>query len=66
MAGDDPMADPETDELDDLHDEDPEGVLDDLAGPEISIAFSPRQILGGFVLLAALILLLRRRRRQDG
>lgn len=30
--------------------------------PEVGLAFTPRQILGGFVLLAALILLLRRRR----
>jgi MYXO-CTERM domain-containing protein len=38
-------------------------------GPErsaaLEIAFTPRQILGGFVLLAALLLLLRRRRRSD-
>jgi hypothetical protein len=31
--------------------------------PEIAVAFGPRQILGGFALVAALILLLLRRRR---
>jgi len=31
--------------------------------PELEIAFTPRQILGGFALLAALILMLVRRRR---
>jgi hypothetical protein len=30
----------------------------------IDVAFTPRQILGGFALLAALILLLRRRNRR--
>ena len=30
---------------------------------ELDVAFTPRQILGGFALLAALILLLVRRRR---
>jgi len=37
-------------------------------GPgELTVALSPRQIVGGFALLAALILLLRRRnRRRDG
>jgi hypothetical protein len=30
--------------------------------PEVGVAFTPRQILGGFVLLAALILFVRRRR----
>lgn len=30
---------------------------------EIGLAFSPRQILGGFVMIAALIALLSRRRR---
>ncbi len=41
----------------------------DAETPELSIAFSPRQILGGFALLAALIVLLFRRRRgksKDG
>jgi MYXO-CTERM domain-containing protein len=33
--------------------------------PEVGVAFTPRQILGGFVLLAALILFLRRRRTQS-
>ena len=31
--------------------------------PEYSVAFSPRQVAGGFAILAALILLLVRRRR---
>ena len=31
--------------------------------PDIAVAFGPRQILGGFALIAALILLLLRRRR---
>ena len=31
--------------------------------PELDIAFTPRQILGGFALLAALILMLARMRR---
>ena len=31
----------------------------------ISTAFGPREIVGGFVLIAALILLLLRRRRGD-
>jgi hypothetical protein len=35
------------------------------ARPEIGVAFSPRAIIGGFILLAALIALLRRRRRTD-
>lgn len=33
--------------------------------PDVGLAFSPRGIIGGFVLLAALIVLLRRRRRTD-
>jgi hypothetical protein len=33
--------------------------------PEVTVAFGPRQILGGFALIAALILLLLRRRRGD-
>jgi MYXO-CTERM domain-containing protein len=33
--------------------------------PDVGVAFSPRGIIGGFVLLAALLLLLRRRRRTD-
>lgn len=31
--------------------------------PEFSVAFSPRQVAGGFAILAALILLVVRRRR---
>ena len=31
--------------------------------PEYSVAFSPRQVAGGFAILAALILLILRRRR---
>lgn len=34
------------------------------AGREVTIAFSPRQILGGFVLLAAILLWLFRRRKR--
>ena len=33
--------------------------------PDVGLAFSPRGIIGGFILLAALILLLRRRRRTE-
>ncbi len=33
------------------------------ARPDVGVAFSPRGIIGGFILLAALIMLLRRRRR---
>ena len=51
------------DELDDLDERDDDPVEDDeKLGQEI--AFTPRQILGGFALLAALILLLRRRKRD--
>jgi hypothetical protein len=35
------------------------------ARPEVGVAFSPRAIIGGFILLAALIALLRRRRKSD-
>jgi hypothetical protein len=31
---------------------------------DLSITFTPRQILGGFALLAALVMLLRRKRRE--
>jgi len=31
---------------------------------DLSIAFTPRQILGGFALLAGLVMLLRRKRRD--
>ena len=33
--------------------------------PELTVAFTPRQIIGGFALLAALLMLLRRRNRRD-
>ena len=36
----------------------------DPSRPEVGVAFSPRGIIGGFILLAALILLLRRRRKN--
>ena len=42
--------------------------VDDRAGREpgeLVLAMSPRQIIGGFALLAGLILLLRRRRSKD-
>ena len=32
---------------------------------DLTIAMTPRQILGGFALLAALVMLLRRGRKQD-
>ena len=35
------------------------------ARPDVGVAFSPRAIIGGFILLAALIALLRRRRRTS-
>ena len=35
---------------------------DDPEAPELTVAFSPRQILGGFALLAAIIVWLFRRR----
>ena len=34
------------------------------ADPDLGVAFTPRQILGGFALLAALVMLLRRRSRD--
>jgi hypothetical protein len=34
------------------------------AGPELSLAFSPRQILGGFALLAAILVWIFRRRKR--
>ena len=46
---------------DDVADED---WIDDEPSSGLEIAFTPRQILGGFALLAALILLLRRRRSK--
>ena len=50
-------------ELDELDDESDEEWLDDEPSTGLEVAFTPRQILGGFALLAALILLLRRRKR---
>jgi hypothetical protein len=53
--------------LDPIEDEDTEDVETSFATSELIGVFTPRQILGGFALLAALILLLRRRRkRPDG
>jgi len=52
---------PEVD--DDLDERDDDPVEDD-EKLGLEIAFTPRQILGGFALLAALILLLRRRKRD--
>jgi MYXO-CTERM domain-containing protein len=53
-------AEPPVDELDDDREAEEEWL------PEVGSVFTPRQIIGGFVLLAALIaLLLRRRRRGD-
>jgi MYXO-CTERM domain-containing protein len=48
-------------ELNDEFDEE----FDDGRPSGLEIAFTPRQILGGFALLAALILLLRRRKRSQ-
>ena len=50
------------DELDEAEDISGEDWIDDEPSSGLEIAFTPRQILGGFALLAALILLLRRRR----
>ena len=49
-------------DLDDLDERDDDPVEDD-EKLGLEIAFTPRQILGGFALIAALILLLRRRKR---
>jgi hypothetical protein len=50
-------------ELED-HDDDPITERDDgVDGPELTIALSPRQILGGFALLAAIVVWLFRRRK---
>ena len=58
-ALEDPAAAAANDELDaELHDD----WVEDEPSSGLEIAFTPRQILGGFALLAALILLLRRRR----
>ena len=43
----------------------PEHPATERPAPDLAIAFGPRQILGGFALIAALILLLLRRRRGD-
>jgi LPXTG-motif cell wall-anchored protein len=52
-------------ELDDeLYDDGDRQGIDDEPSTGLEIAFTPRQILGGFALLAALILLLRRRKRS--
>ena len=60
LGGRDTSAEIDVEDLDDDFDED----LDDDSGLGTEIAFTPRQILGGFALLAALILLLRRRNRR--
>jgi hypothetical protein len=52
----------DADDLDDLDERDDDPLEDD-EKLGLDIAFTPRQILGGFALLAGLILLLRRRRR---
>jgi hypothetical protein len=51
------------DELDDELDERDDDPVEDDEKLGLEVAFTPRQILGGFALLAALILLLRRRKR---
>ena len=54
------------DELDELEDEsDQDWIDDEPSSSGLEIAFTPRQILGGFALLAALILLIRRRKRRE-
>ena len=50
-------------DLEDDEDDDTD-FEDDDASLGIEVAFTPRQILGGFALLAGLILLLRRRNRR--
>ena len=52
-------------ELGDLDDADDDDAIDDDSATGLEVAFTPRQILGGFALIAALILLLRRRRRSQ-
>lgn len=55
----------EIDRLVDPDDDFDDDLLEDEASTGLEIAFTPRQILGGFALLAALILLLRRRKRSE-
>ena len=57
-----PAPPPAENDLDDLDERDDDPVEND-EKLGLEIAFTPRQILGGFALLAALILLLRRRKR---
>ncbi len=52
-------------ELPERDSEVPEGEPE-IPSPELGVAFTPRQILGGFALIAGLILLLVRRRRRPG
>jgi hypothetical protein len=40
--------------------------VEEVEPPELSLAFSPRQILGGFALLAAIVVWLFRRRGKGG
>ena len=61
-APDPPAPEPEIGDLDDVDDDD---LTDDDSASGIEIAFTPRQILGGFALLAALIILLRRRGKRS-
>ena len=42
----------------------PESEAIEPEAPELAIALSPRQVLGGFALLAGLLLLLFRRRKK--
>jgi hypothetical protein len=37
-----------------------------LAVPDYTVAFSPRQLAGGFAIIAAILLLVFRRRRRKG
>ena len=57
-SADDELAD------DELYDDGDREGIDEEVSTGLEIAFTPRQILGGFALLAALILLLRRRKRS--
>jgi hypothetical protein len=58
-----PEVGADLDELDDELDERDDDPVEDDEKLGLEVAFTPRQILGGFALLAALILLLRRRKR---